>query len=223
MDVSDGEKNPGAQFNVAMQQALAYVDAVRDELERERRAVADELEAAAELRREAERNGASIADTYFDQRRSQLIAHTRHEAILALAVKHLRAGVSAQDVARWLDADDALMTSAAALVERRAADRVPPAGPHNATLQYTGQGRGGTVHYRDDRTNFSMWWEFAMDPAVAIIGVPNRASWEGSTGLPLDERDATLAWIASRALHDQVSSGGVYRVDDDHITLYRRD
>ncbi len=207
-------------MNDTMQQALANVDAVRDLLERERLAVADALMAATEARRDAERNGARIADEYFEERRAQLIAHTRYELILSLAVKHLSAGVSESEVARWLDADSEVMRRANALVARREIERVAPEGPHNATLQFVSKGRGGTVVYADDRTTFNMWWEFALEPAVAIIGIANRAAWEQTTGISLEERDATLNWIAARALHDQVPSGGAFRVDENHITLY---
>jgi hypothetical protein len=65
-----------------------------------------------------------------------------------------------------------------------------------------------------------MWWEFAASPAVAIIGIPARSAWELTTRIPLDERDATLTWIAERALRDQLSSGGTFEVDENHITLY---
>jgi hypothetical protein len=208
------------QFTETMQQALAHVDSVRDLLERERLAVANELDAAAALRRAAERDGAQIVNAYLDERRAQLIAHTRHDVILALAVKHLMAGAAPNEVARWLDADAALMRHADRLVHRHTADRTVPPGPHNATLQYSTAGRGGTVHYKDDRTTFTMWWEFATEPAIAIIGVPDRAAWERTTGLAPEERDATLTWIAARALHDQVSGAGVFRIADAHITLY---
>jgi hypothetical protein len=93
--------------------------------------------------------------------------------------------------------------------------------PHDATLAFTSEGRGGTVRYRDHRTAFDMWWEFALPPAVVIIGVASGDTWERDTGIPLSERDRTLAWIADRALRDQVSSGGSVLISDTHITLYR--
>jgi hypothetical protein len=219
MNLRDGGDNA---FSDAMQQALAHVDAVREALERERLAVADQLEAASELRRQAEREGASMAQACLDERRAQLVSQAAHDAILALAVKHLSAGAAPDEVARWLDANAELMQHAARLVQKREMPRTPPPGPHNATLRFTGQGRGGSVLYRDDRVAFEMWWEFAMEPAIAIIGVPGRAEWEHTTGIPLDEREATLAWIGHRALLDQVPSGGVFRVASDHITLYGR-
>lgn len=95
-----------------------------------------------------------------------------------------------------------------------------PIPPHSATLAFSSQGRGGTVRYRDHRTAFDMWWEFALPPAVAIIGVATRDAWERDTGIPLGERDRTLEWIADRALRDQVSSGGDFRISEMHITLF---
>ncbi|MCW5897897.1 MAG: hypothetical protein KIT10_01400 [Flavobacteriales bacterium] len=211
---------PEGVFAEAMRAALATLDNAREELAREQQATIAERDALRELRQQAEREGERLAQAWFDERRAQFTRHARYEAILSLAMKHLAAGQREDEVARWLDADANLMAHAAKLVQRRADDRKPLPAPHHATLSYTSQGRGGTVHYRDDRTSFSLWWEFAVEPAVAIIGVPNRAAWENTTGLPVEERDATLGWIAHRALLDQVPGGGLYRVAEDHITLY---
>jgi hypothetical protein len=220
MDQAGAHTPFGQLFGDALRKALAEVDTVRETLERERDVVAEELAAARELHRKAEREGERVAQEYFDERRAQLIHHTRYETVLSLAVKHLAAGASTEETAHWLDADAELMERAATLVQRRVQDLQPPPGPHNAILAYTSQGRGGNVLYRDDRTSFNLWWEFAMEPAVAIIGIPNTAAWEKATGISLEERSATLEWIAHRALHDQVPNGGVYRVAEDHITLY---
>ena len=220
MDQHQPMDHAARAFDEAMRQALARVDAAQNTLQQEREALAAERNAVADLHRQAEQEGEQRANAYFDERRAQLIAHTRYETILGLVVKHLRNGRPEAEVARWLDADADLMAHAARLVQRHRDDHALPRAPHNATLGYTTAGRGGTVHYRDDRTSFTMWWEFAMEPAVAIIGVPDPATWERATGIPLEERPSTLEWIAQRALHDQVSGGGLFRIAKDHITLY---
>lgn len=220
MDQHEHMDHAARAFEEAMRQAMARVDAAQKALDKERQALAAERDAVAELYRKAEQEGEQRVNAYLDERRAQLIAHTQYETILGLVVKHLRDGLPEAEVARWLDADNDLMVHAAHLVQRRADDRALPPASHNAILAYTSAGRGGTMSYRDDRASFNLWWEFAMEPAVAIIGVPDPATWERTTGIPLEERQATLAWIAQRALHDQVPGGGLFRIAKDHITLY---
>lgn len=221
MSVPDHNEQLRNEASRAMQAALQQVDAARDALDRERQALAAERDVVAELHRHAEREGQRMANAYLDERRAQLMGHAQHEAILDLAVRHLRAGRAAGEVAAWLHAGADLMDLAGRIVQRRTVIRAVTPGPHNAKLNFSSAGRGGTVHYSDGRTSFSMWWELAMHPALAIIGVPERAAWERNTGLPLNERASALEWIAQRSLQDQVPSGGTYSISEDCITQYR--
>lgn len=92
----------------------------------------------------------------------------------------------------------------------------------NAHLSYSSEGRSGTVYYRSDVANFSMWWEFGSGDAIAIINIPEPKYWEAQTGILLDQRDAVLDFIGQQVLKDQVSSGrGRYEIEGSFLTIYR--
>jgi hypothetical protein len=91
----------------------------------------------------------------------------------------------------------------------------------NARIRYTSDGRSGNVYFESDETTFDLWWEFAGDDALAIINIPTEKTWEAQTRLPLDKREAFLAFIAAQVIHDQASGRGTYEVSDNFLTIYK--
>lgn len=87
------------------------------------------------------------------------------------------------------------------------------------TIHYEGMGRGGNVIFSNDKTRFSLWWEFAASPAVAIMEIPSEKDWENRTGLKLADRDRVLAFIGAVVLRDQLSSGGKYIIGEQVMTF----
>lgn len=86
-------------------------------------------------------------------------------------------------------------------------------------LFYASQGRGGYVTYADQRSEIKFYYEFGGGDCVAIIFIPPPDRWESDTRRPLAERKEILAFVAERALADQVSSGH-YRISDQFIELF---
>jgi len=91
----------------------------------------------------------------------------------------------------------------------------------NARIRYTSEGRSGNVYFESDETSFDLWWEFAGGDALAIINIHTEKTWEAQTRLPLDKRDAVLAFIAAQVIQDQASGRGTYEVSDNFLTIYK--
>lgn len=90
-----------------------------------------------------------------------------------------------------------------------------------ARVQYTNDGRSGTVHYVSPQASFSMWYELAGGNAVAIIDIPTKASWEERTQLSLAHRTSVLQFIGEQVVRDQIPSGGYFECSDTIMTLYK--
>ena len=73
------------------------------------------------------------------------------------------------------------------------------------TLRYVQDGRGGTIYYSSPETSFKLWYEFALSPALVIIGIPEPRYWVGQTKTPLDQRDYLLTLIGEQVVTDKLS------------------
>ena len=213
-------------FGDALRKALEAVDVSRLALEKERFEVAALRDAAQEARMEAEREGERLATAYFNERREQLIAFTRQEVLRELAVKHLQAGASVGSVVEMLDADPAFVERLAGLL-RGSVHRRRPAfettrimALRNAQVKTSSEGRGGTVYYTDTSYAFELWWEFAMPPALVLLGIPTAATWEAVTKMPLSERDQVLRFMAEQLIADHTHGVGHYELADNILTIF---
>lgn len=88
-------------------------------------------------------------------------------------------------------------------------------------LRYSQDGRGGTIYYNSPETNFEMWFEFALSPAIVDIGIPEPRYWVGQTKTPLSQREATLQFIGEQVVNDKLSGEGYFRYNDNIMTIYR--
>lgn len=88
-------------------------------------------------------------------------------------------------------------------------------------LLYDNQGRGGSVIYRDHISDVRFYFEFGGGDCVAIIFIPADDEWEKETGRSVNERASIIRFVATQALHDQVSNGS-FQISEQSIELYRR-
>ena len=80
----------------------------------------------------------------------------------------------------------------------------------------------GTIYYTSHESSFDMWYEFAMSPAIVIIGIPEPRYWEAQTKTPLSERMDILQFIGERVIQDRLSGAGYARIEQDNImTIYK--
>ena len=89
-------------------------------------------------------------------------------------------------------------------------------------VSYSEGGRSGTIHYKSPETSFDMWYELAMPPALAIIGIPEPRHWEARTQTPLSQRTPILQFIGEQVIDYQLQGNGHVRIEQDNImTIYK--
>ncbi|WP_020607329.1 hypothetical protein [Spirosoma spitsbergense] len=96
-----------------------------------------------------------------------------------------------------------------------------PAAENGPQLRYSDDGRGGTIHYTSPASNFDMWYELAMSPAVVDIGIPESKYWVGQTKTPLAQRDDMLRFIGQQVVNDKLSGHGYFLFNDQIMTIYK--
>lgn len=70
-------------------------------------------------------------------------------------------------------------------------------------LEYTQDGRGGSIYYKEGELNIHFDWEFGGGNAVVIIYIPEVKHWEPRTGTPLSRRDEILTFLCEQVIRDQ--------------------
>lgn len=86
-------------------------------------------------------------------------------------------------------------------------------------LTYSEAGRSGTIHFISRETKFDMWYEFAMPPALVIIGIPEPKYWEAQTKTPLSRRTGLLEFIGKQVIQDKLSGTGYFLIDDNILSI----
>ena len=220
------------QFGILMEKAykdaLDAADAIKALAEADREAASKELDAAKAARQVVEAETEKIVETYFEERRAQLIAFTQNELLRQLALKHLEAGKKAEDIALWLDVPLDFVTKIEAMkfrfnnpLTKKTPLQKQAEALGNARLRYHTEGRGGTVYYESDAGKFDMWWEFGGGDAIAIINIPSEKHWEAQTNMHIDKRAAVLNYIGDQVVQDQASGNGYFEVSGDFLTIYK--
>lgn len=225
--IEQQQKDFAKTLEKAMKDALKGVDKTRVLLEKERKAVAKELDAARKVRKKAEREGDKMAAEYFEQRRTELIEFTRQELLRDLIRMHLEAGKPVNEICHWLNVKKTLVQSIADLVKRLVEYHGPQ--PENnrikldnhPKLHYFSEGRGGTLRFENNLTTFDMWWEFGGGNALALISIPSKKDWEKATQLPLEQRDDILRFIGEQVVQDQALGRGYFICDEHTMTIYK--
>lgn len=95
-----------------------------------------------------------------------------------------------------------------------------PNGGAGPQVNYTDSGRSGTIHYRSAETSFDLWYELALPPAVADIGIPESRYWEAQTKTPLSQRKAILNFIGQQLVNDRLAGDGYFLSNDTIMTIY---
>lgn len=89
------------------------------------------------------------------------------------------------------------------------------------TLQYTSEGRSGTVIYVEGDTRISFYYELGGGNCVASIDIPTKEQWEASTKTAPDRRDDIIDFVARRA-RDQQASGCNIEISDRSISFLKK-
>ena len=85
-------------------------------------------------------------------------------------------------------------------------------------LEYSQDGRGGTVTYIAGTTKINFDWEFAGGAGVAIIFIPEEKFWLAHTHTPVSARNSILTFVAKQVIGDK-APGCVYEITENCIEI----
>ncbi len=88
-------------------------------------------------------------------------------------------------------------------------------------LEYINQGRSGYVIYKDNETEFRLFFEFGDGNCIAIIYVPTINEWTAKTNKSLSERLKVLTFIAEQSINDQAPNC-IYELSDSCIEILNK-
>ncbi|GGM92116.1 hypothetical protein GCM10010967_26480 [Dyadobacter beijingensis] len=86
------------------------------------------------------------------------------------------------------------------------------------TLEYTQEGRGGTIYYQEGDIRFGLDWEFGGGNAVVIFYIPEVKYWEAQTRTPLSRRDEIIEFICRQVIRDQ-APGCTYKIYHNSVSI----
>lgn len=87
-------------------------------------------------------------------------------------------------------------------------------------LEYTQDGRGGSIYYTEGAIRIEFGWEFGGGNSVVIIFIPEKKYWEAQTGTPLHRRDEILEFLCEQVIRDQ-APGCKPKMYEDAISIVR--
>ncbi len=225
--IAEQQAHFSSQMEQAIHKSLTGVERARKELEEAQAKVHVEYDALQALHAKTEQEGEKLVDAYFENRRKALLEYSITDFLRKLVRDHLEAGRSKQDICRWLQVElkfvedvEAVFLRVRKLHPKPDADFQNIIGP-GAKLRYTSEGRGGTIWFENDQTQFDMWWEFGGGDALALIDIPSPEKWEERTKIPLEKREEVLNFIARQVVEDKTYGESAYLIGNNVITIYR--
>ncbi len=87
-------------------------------------------------------------------------------------------------------------------------------------LEYTQDGRGGSIVYLDGEVSIKFSYELAAPPGIIIIFIPKWQYWESQTGLPLKDRDEILEFVCKQVIIDK-ARGYRYSIGEEIIDIIK--
>jgi hypothetical protein len=203
----------GDIFKQSMQDALAHLDHLNEELSAEKEKAVDAQIAAQEELRRIQREAESISAAAMDKHRAEYEARMRNDILRDVAEKLIRAAHPSEHVKRWLDIEQDIIDH---IWKYLGFDMLDGKG---ANVSYSSEGRSGKVYFNWDGAVISLYYEFGGGNTLATIDIPTAANWEKETGFPLDKRDMILEFIAKRIIRDQAHDHA-YKIHDSYIRIY---
>jgi hypothetical protein len=88
-------------------------------------------------------------------------------------------------------------------------------------VEYTQDGRGGSIFYMEEDVKITFDWEFAGGNAVVIILIPEEKYWENATKTPLSRRIEILSNLSRQVIKDQ-APGCDFIIYSNTISIVRK-
>ncbi|WP_353484414.1 hypothetical protein [Haliscomenobacter sp.] len=211
-----------AMMEQTMKNALGGIDQGTAALEKERKRIEIELDAAQALRSKAEREGEKMAAESFEKHRREYEEAIRTALLRDLSRLHIESAKTTPDIMKWLDVDRTFVERIREVVNRvdkfHSKDSPAPKLEGNPKLRFVDEGRSGVIYFESRVGSFDMWWEMGYG-ALAIVAVPSSNEWELKTGMPREKRLEVLNFIGEEIIRRQTSNGS-FIIGDDVITIY---
>ena len=203
----------GEIYRKSMEDAMANIDKVNADLQKEQEKAIDLQRDAREEIKRIEREAHQISEAYIEKHRKEYLAQIRSEVLEDVVRKLILNEVPSDKLKTWLELSPKMLADVWFYLGFEALDDA-----HIAHVAYDGQGRSGhVVFYRNDMT-MHFPYEFGGGDALAIIDIPKVENWKKTTGLPLSDRDTILEFVAKRVVRDQAPKGR-YLIHPDHIVI----
>jgi hypothetical protein len=224
-DIMAGQQQQwAATMEMMMKNSLGGIDQANAALAGEQKKLELELDRAQELRRKAESEGEKMASEAYEKHRAQYDEAAKIKVLRDLTRQHIEAGKTDSEIMAWLGVEEDFVKKIRVVVkrvekfygEKRLKQGIPAGNPK---IRFQDYGRGGTVYYESEESNFNMWWEMGIN-ALAIVDVPTPDNWVARTGLPLERRDEILNFIGEEIVAKQTTRGGSFIVGENVLTIY---
>jgi hypothetical protein len=196
-----------------MEEALANIDLVNANLQKEQEKAIDmQIAARNELNRilnEADK----LAETRIEEKRKANLEQLRNEVWAETVEKLIVEEIPSNMLKRILNLPVKLLADIWLKLGFEKLDE-----SHVANVGYANEGRTGyVIFYRNDLT-VRFFFEFGGGDTVAIITIPTPDRWEAETKIPLADRQTVLEFIAKRVIRDQ-ASGCRYFIGESDILI----
>ncbi len=155
-----------ANYQKMIADNLAQFDAMKEELLQQKEVIIDEQNAAKEERKRIEKDAKEIASTEFDKKFTQLKEELRAKLQFDLIKKLILANRTDTEIEEWLNINPELIRKAKFELGFNCF------GNDLARVYYSGEGRGGIIHFQLGQKIIDFHWEFGGGNSLALIFIP---------------------------------------------------
>jgi hypothetical protein len=203
----------GEVFRKSMEEALAHIDIVNDNLKKEQEKAIDMQIAARDELSRIQKEAHQISEAYMEKHRKEYLEQLRYDVLLDVTRKLILEEVPSDKLKKALELPPKVLAAAWDYIGFDKLDDT-----HVAHVAYDNQGRSGTViFYRNDLV-LHFPFEFGGGETLAVVTVPSAEGWEEETNLPLTDRQPTLEFVAKRVIRDQASNC-TYLIGPEEIVI----
>lgn len=203
----------GEIYRKSMEEAMANIDKVNEDLKREQEKAIDlQIEAKEEFKR-IQREAHQISEAYIDKHRKEYLAQVQKEVLLDITRKLILAGVPSDKLKEWLELSPEILADAWFYIGFEKLDE-----HHIGHVAYDSRHRSGTVFFYRNDVVLQFPFEFAGKDTLAVIEIPTEANWEKETKLPVTDRMPILEFVAKRVIRDQARKCH-YTITDSTIDI----
>jgi len=90
-----------------------------------------------------------------------------------------------------------------------------------AVVEITTSGRGGSITYREGAHTIGFDWEFAMDPALALIWGPQEADWDAACPWAPGRQKSIYEYVGAEVVRQKAPGGRFeYDLERGELTIY---